>query len=305
MSHLFLLSISQYFCVNLHTNTNSNLMKKTLLCLLIASTMLTACNSGGGRHENLFDSPIREGRQCMFVYGAEDFYPGDGPLGVDNCYRLEWPESGMLSPEAEAEVLQRCFGDNSATSFKQAADNWLNNVWMYGNEDVKIRTEIVDSLGDLENYNYAKKESTITYDNNLATMLITTETMAAYAAHGLYTVEYIVMDIDTKKIVHLNDLIDTAKLGEVIIRAIEDLDVNKDTRDCLFDEYRTAGRVAVPQDFFIDSTRSVINLVFQQYDITPYACGIQTVSLPIFWLSKHIPLTPYCKDLCVPGCAIE
>lgn len=241
----------------------------------------------------------------MFVYGVEEFYPGEGPMGVENCYRIEWPEAGTLNPSAEAELLLRCFFDSAATTFEQAADRWLNNTWLYGNEDVKARIEVVDSLGDMENYNYAKKESTLTYDDNLVTMLITTETMAAYAAHGLYTVEYVVMDRDTKRIVHLNELVDTAKLGEVIIRAIEDLEVNKDTRDCMFDEYRTAGRVAVPQDFFIDSTRSVINLVFQQYDITPYACGIQTVALPIFWLSKHIPLTPYCKKLFGPGSSID
>ncbi len=280
-------------------------MKKILFCLLIASTMLIGCNNGGSRHKTQFASRIHEGKRCMFVHGAEEFFPGEGPLGVDNCYRLEWPVEGSLSYEAEAEMLSRCFGNDNAVSFEQAADEWLDNVWMYGDEDTKVRTEIVDSLGNLEQYNYAKKESTITRDGNLATMLITTETMAAYAAHGLYTVEYIVMDLDTREIVHLTDLIDTAQLGEVIIRAIEDLDVNKDTRDCLFDEYRVAGRVAVPQDFFIDSTRSTLNLVFQQYDITPYACGIQTVVLPIFWLSKHIPLTPYCKELFGPGCSID
>ena len=281
------------------------MMKKILLCLLIASTMLVGCNNGGTRPDSLFDSPVREGRQCMLVYGVEEFYPGEGPMGVENCYRIEWPEAGTLKPAAEAELLLRCFYDSAATTLEQAADRWLNNTWLYGNEDVKVRKKVVDSLGDMENYNYAKKESTLTYDDNLVTMLITTETMAAYAAHGLYTVEYVVMDRDTRQIVHLNELVDTAKLGEVIIRAIEDLDVNKDTRDCMFDEYRTAGRVAVPDNFFIDSTRSVINLVFQQYDITPYACGIQTVALPIFWLSKHIPLTPYCKKLFGPGCSID
>ena len=147
--------------------------------------------------------------------------------------------------------------------------------------------------------------STVTRDSNLVTMLVTSDTYMAYAAHGLYMIDYVVMDLDTKKIVHLNDLVDTAQLGEVIVRAIEDLEVNKDTRDCMFEEYRTAGRVIVPDNFFIDSTRSVINVVFQQYDITPYACGIQTVSLPIFWLSKHIPLTPYCKELFGPGCSLD
>ena len=163
----------------------------------------------------------------------------------------------------------------------------------------------MDALGIREHYSYGHLASTVTRDSNLVTMLVTSDTYMAYAAHGLYMIDYVVMDLDTKKIVHLNDLVDTAQLGEVIVRAIEDLEVNKDTRDCMFEEYRTAGRVVVPDNFFIDSTRSVINVVFQQYDITPYACGIQTVSLPIFWLSKHIPLTPYCKELFGPGCSLD
>ena len=277
------------------------MMKKTLLCLLVASMMLAGCNNG----KKPFETQTIEGECCMMVFGAEEFYPGDGPLGVDNCIKLEWPVPRALSPDAEAELLLRCFGDSTATNFSEAAERWLANTWMYGNEEVETHTVVVDSLGDLEQYNYAKKESTVTRDGNLATMLITTETFAAYAAHGLYTAEYVVMDLDTREIVHLNDLVDTAQLGEVIIRAIEDLEVNKGTCDCLFDEYRIAGRVAVPQDFYIDSTRSTLNLVFQQYDITPYACGIQTVVLPIFWLSKHIPLTPYCKELFGPGCSID
>lgn len=274
-------------------------MKKTLLCLLAASLMMTGCNSGSPR----FSTQPYEGKRCMLLPGAESFVPDGDTLGVDNSYKIEWPARGFLSPDAEAELLIRCFDDSVSTSFRQAADRWLANTWLF--EDEGVQTKLVDSLANCEHYNFARKEASITRDGNLATMLITTETFAAFAAHGLYSAQYVVMDLDTREIVHLNDLVDTAQLGEVIIRAIEDLAVNKDVSDCVFEEYHKAGRVAVPQDFFIDSTRSVINLVFQQYDIAPYACGIMTVSLPIFWLSKHIPLTPYCKELFGPGSSID
>lgn len=292
--------IQNYF-VSLQIQKHFIMMKKTLLCLLIASTMLAGCH----REVKEFKTVHHEGQHCLLVTCDEEFLPGGDSLAVENCYSLEWPAKGVLTPEAEMELLLRTFGDSTTTTFDQAASRWLEQTWLYEDDMSLFHIHPLDSIGDREQYTYAKKESTISRDSNLATMLLTTETFAAYAAHGLYSVEYFVMDLDTKKIVHLNDLVDTAQLGEVIIRAIEDLEVNKDTRECMFDEYRIAGRVAVPQDFFIDSTRSVIYLVFQQYDITPYACGIQTVALPIFWLSKHIPLTPYCKEIFGEGCSID
>ena len=276
-------------------------MKKSLLFILIASVLLVSCHN----EQKEFKTYLYEGHRSFLLTADEQMWPGDDSLGVDNSYSLQWPASGTLTPEAEAELLMRCFADSTATSFAEAADRWLNNLWLYDEESPKIHRHPVDSIGNRENYGYANMKSTITRDSNLATFCLNTESYMAYAAHGLYTAEYVVMDLNTKKIVHLNDLVDTAQLGEVIVRAIEDLEVNKDTRDCMFEEYRTTGRVIVPDNFFIDSTRSVINLVFQVYDIAPYACGIQTVCLPIFWLSKHIPLTPYCKELFGEGCSID
>lgn len=276
-------------------------MKKQLLCILMASALLASCHD----RQNEFKTYNYDDRRAFLLTADEQLWPGGDTLGVDNSYSIQWPASGTLTPEAEAELLLRCFADSAATSFSQAADRWLSHTWLYEEGSPAIHTHPVDSLGSREMYNYAKMTGTIRRDSNLATLSLNTETFAAYAAHGLYTAEYIVMDLVTKKIVHLNDLVDTASLGEIIIRAIEDLTVNKDVNDCLFDECRAAGRVNVPRDFYIDSTRSVIYLVFQLYDIAPYACGIQTVSLPIFWLSKHTPLTPYCKELFGPGCSID
>ena len=277
------------------------MMKKIFLCLLIASSMLVACNN----KPKDFKTYHYDGQRCYLLTSDEEMWPGGDSLGVENSYSMEWPASGFLTAECEAELLLRCFGDSTAPPFSQAADRWLDHLWLYDEDSPALHKHPVDTLGIREHYSYGHLASTVSRDSNLVTMLVTSDTYMAYAAHGLYMIDYVVMDLDTKKIVHLNDLVDTAQLGEVIVRAIEDLEVNRDTRDCMFEEYRTAGRVVVPDNFFIDSTRSVINVVFQQYDITPYACGIQTVSLPIFWLSKHIPLTPYCKELFGPGCSLD
>lgn len=276
-------------------------MKRTVLCTLLASLLLAACQ----QQPQPFKAYNYEDHRCYVLTADSQVWPDGTALGVDNSYCIQWPASGTLTSEAEAELLQRCFADSTATSFHQAADRWLDNFWLYDDLDLVVHTQRVDSLGSLQPFSYAKKTGTLRRDSNLITFIFNTETYTAYAAHGLYTSQYTVLDLDAKRIVHLNDLVDTAQLGPVILRAIEDLVTNQAVNECLFDEYRTVGSIAVPEDFYIDSSRSVINLVFQTYDIAPYACGIQTVALPIFWLSKHLPLTPYCKELFGPGCSID
>ena len=44
---------------------------------------------------------------------------------------------------------------------------------------------------------------------------------------------------------------------------------------------------------------------YDLYHIQPYACGIPSVVLPIFWLSKHVSLTPFAKRLFGPDSYVE
>ena len=276
-------------------------MKKTAIALIVGTMMLTA--SGCHRGEKEFATTLREDARHMTLTLSEEYLPAGNIVGVENCYSLVWPAKGMLTPEAEHELLLRCFGDSTATTFEQAADRWLNNTWMYEDDFNCIQKEVVDSLPDLM-YNYAKLESEYTADREIGSFHIWGETFNVGAAHGMYFSQNVNIDLNTRQIIHLSDLVDTATLGEVIVRAVEDLTVNKDVLDCLFDDYQQTGRLPVPQDFFIDSTRSTITLVYQLYEIAPYACGIQSIVLPIFWLSKHTPLTPYAKELFGEGCSL-
>jgi len=277
-------------------------MRRKIIYLIPTALLLIV--SGCSHSEKEFVTTLREDSRQMTLTSEEDYWPGGNTIGVDNCYSLVWPTEGMLTPEAEQELLLRCFGDSNATTFEQAADRWLNNTWMY-EEDLKhIQKQVVDSLPDTMLYSYAKLESEYTADHELGTFIIKDEVSNVGAAHGIYSAQYVNIDLNTRQVIHLSDLVDTTTLGEVIVRAVEDLVVNKEVLDCLFDDYQRTGRLPVPQDFLIDSTRSTITLVYQLYEIAPYACGIQSIVLPIFWLSKHIPLTPYAKELFGEGCSL-
>ncbi len=274
-------------------------MKKIIPFFALMLVMwLSACQHTA---DNNRPTQLFQDSRSILLTSEKQLWPEGDTLGVDNRYSLFWPADGLLSPEDEREIILRVFGDSTATNFQQAADKWLNNSWIYEDGLPILQKRLVDTLPVGIHYNYAKIESDVVADSNLLTFVFNQEGLVAFAAHGLYATHYITVDLDTRRIVHLNDLVDTSRLGEVIVRAVQDLVTNKATFDNLFGEYQHAATLPIPTDFYIDSTRSTINLVYQLYEISPYCNGIQTVVLPIFWLSKHIPITPYAKTIFGPG----
>jgi hypothetical protein len=270
-------------------------MKHKLIAILFVTIgILTGCNKPLGP----FATISIAGSHCFMVKTDDPYLPKEmNPYGVENSYTLVWPLKGMMTPEAEKELIRQVFADSIAASVKEASDKWLKNMWLYDDEVKAVSTKPLDKVDNQKQYTYAHLQNSVREDGELVTFTNATETFLAGAAHGAYIVEYFTYDRKKKRVLHLNDLVDTAKMSEIVVRAIKDLTVNKDVLDCMYDEYKTAEKIIVPDNFFIDSTRSTINIVFQQYDITPYACGLQTVVVPIYWLSKHTELTPYAKKL--------
>ncbi len=270
-------------------------MKRILsITLALSILVLTGCVKRSGPFKTIQTS----GQHCFMVKTDDPYLPEEmNPYGVENSYTLVWPLKGMMTQEAEKELIRQVFADSTAATFKEASERWLKSLWLMDDEVKAVATREMDSVSHLESYTYAHLQNTVEENGELVTFTNTTETFLAGAAHGSYIVEYLTYDRKKKRVVHLNDLVDTSKLGEIIVRAVQDLTVNKEVLDCMFDEYKNAEKIIVPDNFFIDSIRSTINIVFQQYDITPYACGLQTVVMPIYWLSKHTPLTPYAKKL--------
>lgn len=266
---------------------------KPILFLSILACVITGCHQTSGP----FATISMSGSHTFMVKTDDPESPeGINPHGVENSYTLIWPQKGMMSREAERELILQVFGDSTASSVDEAAQRWLNNLWLF-EETTALEAKRVDSINKQQFYTYAHLQNSLEENGELVTFINTNETFLAGAAHGMYIVNYLTYDRKTKRVVHLHDLVDTTKMGEVVLRAIEDLTVNKDVCDCLYDGYKNGEPIIVPDNFFIDSTRSTITVVFQQYDIAPYACGLQSVVMPIFWLSKHRDLTPYAKKV--------
>ena len=285
-------------------------MKKHLI--IIATLILAVACNRGNIDENeadtipadslrVFTTHNVKDEQNYIIYSDEEFPFGGNVIGLLNSYNIVWPDEGMLTHNAERELLRRYFLDDEAKDFESASRYWiLDDSYYLENGCEVMRTNYKD---DSLQYSYSRIESSCEQHNDIATINIYREMYNIGAVHGLYSSEYVNIDVTHGTIIHLNDLVDTNLLGPVIVRAVEDLTINSDVLKALLDQ--NPERLPVPPDFTIDSTRSTITLVYQVYEIASYADGIQEIVLPIFWLSKHIPLTPYAKRIFGPESYIE
>lgn len=272
-------------------------MKRLTLCLTLATLLLAGCHHD--REE--FSTSNVSGKQCYVLTYDEETGPWGNTVGLKKTLNVEWPAKGLLSSEAERELMMLCFGDSTSTNIDKAAKDWMSKPYIYEEDGVAPHVEAVDSLDESHEFCYMNVESSVTHDSALATFVVNTETYAM-GAHGFYTADYLTVDLASGNAIHLTDLVvDTNLLCEAIARAIQDLEVNRDVRECLYDEFQNADRMPLPANFTIDSARNGITVIYGLYEIQPYACGIPSVELPIFWLSKHVDLTPYAKRLFGPG----
>ena len=274
-------------------------MKRSIVFIALMALLTTGCHR---KAKEFSTQTVSGGLRWLQVF-EEPFLFDEDTLGVEVTYSLEWPKKGVLSSAAERELLYLCFGDSSTTDVKSAVQKWLATPFFYEDEEATLQP--VKSLGEELGTSLLELEGTWQRDCNLATFCVTTEMTPYGAAHGIYSANYLTVDLESGKAVHLADLVtDTNLLCEAIAHAIQDLQINSGIQDCLFDEYRDVERMPLPRDFTIDSARNGITVYYGLYEIAPYACGIQEVTLPIFWLSKHVPLTPYAKRLFGPGCSL-
>ncbi len=269
-------------------------MKRTTLLIALAALLLAGC-----KHDNKeFKTHTLSGEKCWLQIFDEPYIFDLDTVGVKVTYSLQWPDKGVISPAAERELMFLCFADSNKVNVESAIQGWIV-------EDVND-LQTVESINEEPGYSYLDIRGTCRKDSTLATFIIQTEGFPFGAAHGMYSVDYLTIDKTTGNAIHIADLVvDTNLLCEAIARAIQNLDINKDSRECLFDEFRDADRMPMPGNFIVDSARNNITVVYGLYEIAPYACGIQSVVLPIFWLSKHVALTPYAKRLFGPESYIE
>lgn len=280
-------------------------MKRLTFCLAVVVVLLVGCKHEAKEFATYFVS----GERCYLQVFDEPFFGDIDTVGTKITYSIVWPEEGTMSMAAVRELQYLYFYDSTVSDMADALDHWLdpNDIdgwFFYPDEGPTILP--VDSIDEEQGYSYIILESTCTRDSNLAIFTIQQESYPFGAAHGVYSTNYLTVDLETGNAIHLTDfVVDTNLLCEAVAHAIQNLEVNKDVRECLFDEFIDVERMPLPRNFTIDSARNGITVYYGLYEITPYCCGIQEVILPIFWLSKHVTLTPYAKRLFGSGCSID
>ena len=276
-------------------------MKKLILCLAVAAVLMAGCK----QEPKVFTTHTLSGSRCYLAIFDEALYDNVDTVGVEIRYSVAWPDEGVMTPQAMRELQYLYFGDSTAT-VEEAAARWLTSSFCYDDEE-GIRKQERDSIDvPVDGLSSAIIKGYCEMDSTLAVFTASRESFCFSAAHGIYSSDFLTIDRETGKSVHLADLVtDTNLLCEAIAHAIQELDVNKETYECLFDEFKEVDRMPMPANFLVDSARNGISVFYGLYEITPYSCGIQEITLPIFWLSKHVPLTPYAKRLFGEGCSIE
>ena len=275
-------------------------MKRLTLCLTVMALLLVGCHK-----TKEFSTHTVSGEQCYQLTFDEEMGPWGNTVDMKVSFSVAWPDIGLVSDAAERELMYLCFGDSTADIVDAAMERWLAKSFFYEDEEGCTKTPVKELVNEDE-YCMVDLNGTYKEDSTLVTFIVRCESYFVGAAHGMHSVDFLTIDKATGNAIHLDDLItDTNLFCEAVAHAIQDLEVNKDVRKCLFDEFVDVERMPLPRNFIIDSARNSITVVYGLYEITPYACGIQSVVLPIFWLSKHVGLTPYAKRLFGPGCSVD
>ncbi len=287
--------------------------KKTLL-FFIPIIIISACNNSEEERKAKNDTSSVEaetqkevkqfitnkmqGEQNFLITFDDGLYSYFNHAGLTNTYSIVWPAEGMLTPEAEKELMNIYFGKTKATNVDEALKKWVNTPDFYEGEEGVGKIEKVKKINDtITEKSSFYMESICEQDSNLATFTITNDMYMAGAAHGMYNVSFVVIDVAQGTIIHLTDIIDTTGVEKMLIRAVKEITENKGLTDCLYDELLTAKHIPMTTNFTIDKKREKIILQYQVYEIAPYVCGMQEITLPVQWLRKYITFTPYGVEL--------
>lgn len=276
-------------------------MKRTALILMSAVVLFAACNNQPAENDELSPLPMKvyKGNYCMELTTGENVPVIDSNvLDVQNEYNLAWPDMTLLGEEVQKELIMLAFNDGESSTLEEAGKKFLSHTWMEDDDYfLVLKSKRIDSV-HVYPHNYASVKGTVRQDGNLLHFSVNTENNVAFAAHGTYGWNTLIVDRTTEKVVRLVDMMDTVGLGKVLIRALNELPVNKEngnTTECLFDEFKQS--LPQPDGFYLDSTRSQLGVYYNIYNAQPYACGMLFVDMPIDWLKNQVTLTAYGKEI--------
>ena len=273
---------SQFWPVNVHFVTEI-IKKERPDGILLAFGGQTALNCGTQLHQ----------QGILSQYGVQVL--GTSVEAIMNTEDRDLFVKELNKIDLKVPVSQAC------ETMDEAGQKFLGRTWVEddeylfgGMEPKKVKLDSVRFWP----YNYATVKGEVRQDGQLLHFSVNKEEFVAYAAHGTYSFHSLIVDRATGKAVRLADLMDTAGIGRVMIRALEELEKNKEngnSTECLSDEYTKC--LPEPDGFTMDSNRTVVTAFYNIYSVQAYGCGMLFVDMPVDWLSGQVTLTPYGKKI--------
>lgn len=268
-----------------------------LLFLPLALVTLVGCKGGSEPQDSnaKIDTVVvpvdtlmleqRTGEQCYRLDAREE---GFEEIREQRSYDIWWPADDH--PLLQREILEYAFGKD-AKDFDAAAKAFLEKSDLMGfidRDPVKVKASKDFVANDFSYIEVATEKTGRVYS-----FLVQITEYGFGAAHPLGAVGYINYDVRQKKIIRLSDLMDTANLSPMVRQAMQTLPENKEVLDCVFSK----SDVYATDAFTLDLEKGEILMVYNEYEIGPYACGVLKIHLPIAWLSERVQLTSYAKEL--------
>lgn len=263
-----------------------------LMILVSASSFLFSCHSKMNKNtgELTFDSIQVNKTAHLFNDTAK---PACN-LTINFAFPVKSTDP-VLKDSLEAHFISACFGEKymgekTADVVKLVSDSYVNDYLrdlepMYA-EDAKNK-ENNGAIGGWYSY-YKNIESHVQlYTKSLLVYRIDYNEYTG-GAHGIYTTNYLNVDLKQKRILHLDDIF-AGDYKEALTDLIWNqlmADNKVTTHEALEDlGYGSTGDIAPTENFYLSPTE--ITFYYNVYDITPYSMGPVKVTIP-FTMLEHL-----------------
>lgn len=254
------------------------------LCAAATAVAMAGCGSGGGDELGL----RHVDQTCLYTFKAD---------GTDQGLTVEadlWLPTG-LKADVEVAVVRQLMGDTVSKSLDAAVERYLSGARMA----FDARLKAAKSLDGLEALSENGLNGTATVNGRLLVLGCSDVSYQSSAAHPGTVARYANIDTRKGRLVTLADVLKVKAVGGLAKQAVKELPQNKSVLECAYPEVMQ-GEFPEPDAFYLSVDGMSVCLVYQQYSIASYACGLQVVEMPFMWLSGRLGsgvLTAYGHEL--------
>ncbi len=203
-------------------------------------------------------------------------------------------------------ILTACFRDKYTGGQPQEVvkaytqfyvDDYLRSLEPVYKEDLKNNSD-KNMVGSWYSYYKHLHGSVQYYAQDLLVYKVHTEEYTG-GAHGMYTTNFFNMDLNTLRLLQLDDLFGVPDYHEIVTDLIWNQLMamhNVTSHEALEDlGYGVNGEVAPTENFYLSAEG--ITFYYNVYDIAPYSNGPVSVTIPFVMMTKILSTHPVLKEL--------